>query len=73
MLNNRFQELSQLLANGHSHWMPPVPQLLKFLPQLRESVHPSLQQFLPPPLDLDDDENDPYGYGEEFGRPTGQA
>lgn len=78
LLTSRFQQLSQILTNlgspaSNHHWMPPAPHLLKFIPQIRDTVHPSLLHFLPAPHTDDDDDDDPYGFGEEFGRPTGQA
>lgn len=74
MLNSRFQDLAKTVTapSPNHHWMPPMPQLLKFLPQLRDTVHPSFHQFLPPPP-ADDEEDDPYGIVNELNRPTGKA
>ncbi|KLT46105.1 hypothetical protein CC85DRAFT_310121 [Cutaneotrichosporon oleaginosum] len=70
LLRDRLNSLNKVFTNGT--WMPPSLQLLRFIPELRHTVHPSLLPYLPAIPDEGDD-LDAFGMREEWNRPTGPA
>lgn len=72
LLRDRFNSLAKAVTNA-SAWVPPSLHLLRIVPELRHTVHPSLLQFFPAIAANEDDDAEPFGLREEWNRPTGGA